>query len=90
MAKKSKFPGRDSVHEMRILSSRGDIVVEWDTGVNAEAQAAIREAERLFDEQRAKGATAFRVDKPGQPATRLDVFDRTAPRIVVVPRIVGG
>lgn len=90
MAKKSKFLGRDSVHEMRILSSRGDIVVEWDTGVNAEAQAAIREAERLFDEHRAKGATAFRVDKPGQSATRLDVFDRTAPRIVVVPRIVGG
>jgi hypothetical protein len=78
---------------LRVLSWRGDTKVSYDVDRAAagdvEQIAAVEEAERIFREERARGATAFRVE-PGQPATRLDEFDRTAEQIVVVPRIAGG
>lgn len=80
--------------KMRILSMHGDTVVEWDTekatGGDTEAVKAVREAERIFKEARARGATAFRVDSPEKPAERIDKFDRTAEQIIVVPRVAGG
>jgi hypothetical protein len=78
---------------LRVLSARGDTTVEWDgrkaRAGDAEALAAVREAERVFAEHRAHGATAFRV-APGRPDERLDAFDPTAEQIVVVPRVAGG
>ncbi len=78
---------------LRVLSSRGDTTVEWDEKLaevgDPEALAAIQEAERIFEEQRAKGATAFRVS-PDKPAERMDVFDPKAEQIVIVPRVAGG
>jgi hypothetical protein len=78
---------------MRILSARGDTIVEWDgpkveTG-DPEALAALHEAEQIFAEQRTRGATAFRIS-PDRPAERLDQFDPRAEQIVVVPRVAGG
>jgi hypothetical protein len=75
------------------MSRRGDERVTWDqrkaaTG-NQEAAAAVREAERIFQAERARGATAFRVES-GKPVERLEQFDRTAEQIVMVPRVVGG
>jgi hypothetical protein len=79
--------------KMRVLSARGDTVIEWDgrkvEAGEAEALAAVREAERIFAEQRARGATAFRV-APDRPAERIDAFDPMAEQIVVVPRVAGG
>lgn len=78
---------------LRVLSRRGDDRVAWDVKKvevgDLDAIAAVREAERIFAEQRAKGATAFRVDA-GQAPVRMDAFDRTAEQIVLVPRVVGG
>jgi len=78
---------------MRVLSGRGDTVVEWDERKlrtrDPEALAAVREAERIFEEQRSRGATAFKV-QPDKPAQRIDEFDRTAEQIIVVPRVAGG
>jgi hypothetical protein len=79
--------------KMRVLSARGDTVLEWDerklrTG-DPEALAAVREAERIFEEQRARGATAFVVE-PDKPARRIDTFEREAEQIVVIPRVAGG
>ena len=78
---------------LRVLSSAGDDSYEWDaTGVqigDAAAMAAVREAERIFAEQRARGATAFRI-WPGRPAERLDRFDPQAEHVVLVPRVAGG
>jgi len=78
---------------MRILSARGDTAVEWDetklTDPDPDARAAVREAERVFEELRSKGATAFQV-RPGQPAERMDTFDPTVEQIIVVPRVAGG
>jgi hypothetical protein len=78
---------------LRILSARGDTVIEWDGRKvdqgDPEALEAVREAERIFAEQRSRGATAFRV-APGQPAVRVDEFDPHAEQMVVVPRVAGG
>jgi hypothetical protein len=76
-----------------VLSSRGDKRVTWRTAdVDAgdqEALAAIAEAEAIFARERARGSSAFKV-VPGTPAERIDVFDRTAEEIVVIPRMAGG
>ena len=78
---------------LRIMSRRGDDRVTWDTNKaaahDAEAVAAVHEAERIFNQERAKGATAFRVES-GKTVERLEKFDRTAEQIVIVPRVVGG
>lgn len=78
---------------LRVLSHHGDDTTEWSypavlTG-DEEAQRAVEEAERIFAEQRTRGATAVRVS-PGQPAQRIDSFDPTAEEIVMIPRVVGG
>ena len=78
---------------LRVMSRRGDDRVTWDEqnvqAGDSEATAAVREAERIFAQERAKGATAFRVE-PGKPAQRIEQFDRTAEQIILVPRVVGG
>ena len=78
---------------LRVLSHHGDDKTEWNYAAvqagDTEEAAAVREAERIFAEQRARGATAVRV-APGEPAQRLDTFDPTAPEIVMIPRVVGG
>jgi len=79
---------------LRVMSRRGDDRLTWDEQKvlegNPEAIAAVREAERIFAEERRKGATAF-LTKAGKPAQRVDKFDATtAGQIVMVPRVVGG
>lgn len=78
---------------LRVMSRRGDDRIAWDLkkadANDSEAVAAIREAERIFNEERKRGATAFKVEH-GQTVERIDKFDRTAEQIVVVPRVVGG
>ena len=78
---------------LRVMSRRGDDRVVWDSSkalVNdPEALAAVREAERIFHEERMRGATAFKIET-GKPAERIETFDRTAEQIVIVPRVVGG
>jgi hypothetical protein len=78
---------------LRVMSRRGDDRVTWDVDKalagDSEAIAAVREAERIFAQERARGATAFRVET-GKPAERIDQFDRTAEQILLVPRVVGG
>lgn len=78
---------------LRVMSRRGDERVMWNQPAAAagdrEAAAAVREAERIFHAERARGATAFRVES-GKPVERIEQFDRTAEQIVMVPRVVGG
>lgn len=78
---------------LRVMSRRGDDRVLWDVKQvevgDPEAVAAVREAERIFTEQRARGATAFKVEGGNAPV-RIDQFDQTAEQIVMVPRVVGG
>jgi hypothetical protein len=81
------------VGRLRLMSKRGDDRATWDEELVAandpQAKAAVEEAEQIFKQERAKGATAFRVE-PGRPAQRIDEFDATATQIIMVPRVVGG
>ncbi len=75
------------------ISKRGDDRLLWNAedalAGDAEAKAAVQEAERIFARERAGGATAFRVE-PGKPIERVEQFDPQAEQIVMVPRVVGG
>jgi len=87
------YEGGTPVGMLRVMSRRGDDRVIWDEQkaltADPEALAAVREAERIFMQERARGATAFRIN-PGKPAERIEKFDLTAEQIVLVPRVVGG
>jgi len=76
-----------------VLSARGDKRVSWAprdvASAKPEALAAIAEAEAIFARERARGSSAFKV-VPGEPAERIDSFDRTADEIVIIPRMAGG
>lgn len=78
---------------LRVLSHHGDDRFVWEPSAvevgDPEAIAAVKEAERIFAEQRSKGAMAVKV-MPGKPAERLDRFDPEAQEIVMIPRVVGG
>jgi hypothetical protein len=78
---------------LRVMSRRGDDQINWDEhqllSGDLEAVAVVREAERIFAAERAKGATAFRIE-PDQGAHRIDEFDPSAQQIILVPRVVGG
>lgn len=78
---------------LRIISKRGDDRVSWNADKalagDAEARAAVREAERIFARERAAGATAFRIAADKAPS-RLDQFDPQAEQIVMIPRVAGG
>ena len=78
---------------LRVMSRRGDDRLTWDEQKvlegNSEALAAVQEADRIFAEQRRKGATAF-LTKAGQAAQRIEEFDATAEQIIMIPRVVGG
>lgn len=79
--------------KLRVLSGKGDTAVEWDLkrvkAGDPDAVEAVREAERIFEAQRQRGATAFKVE-PDQPARRLTRFDPQVEQIIVVPRVAGG
>jgi hypothetical protein len=78
---------------LRVMSRRGDDCVTWDSqrvaAGDPKALGAVREAERIFLDESARGATVFRLE-PGQAPVRLDQFDQELAQIVVVPRVVGG
>ena len=78
---------------LRVLSRSGDDSLTWNNAQvevgDPDAVAAVREAERIFQEQREAGATAVRM-APGKPAERIERFDPEAEQIVMVPRVVGG
>ena len=73
------------VHKLSIMNRTGHSVVTWDT----EAEAAIAEAERVFQEHRAKGYSAFK-QEAGEMVGPIQDFDREADEILLVPNIVGG
>jgi hypothetical protein len=78
---------------LRVLSRHGDDRFEWSADAvrtqDPEAVAAVAEAERIFREERARGAVALRL-APGRPAERIEEFDPAAEQIVMVPRVIGG
>lgn len=82
------------MNKLQILGREGHRELVWELEEPAaderEATEVIAEAERIVNDALARGHLALRIDDPEQPAVRIDKFDPTAPRTVIVPRIVGG
>jgi len=78
---------------LRVISKHGDDRVQWNEqdaqAGDALAMSAIREAERIFAQERARGATAFPVEAVKQ-VERIEQFDPQAVQIIPVPRVIGG
>jgi hypothetical protein len=78
---------------LQVLSRRGDDTYHWDpqrvASGDPDAAAAVREAARIFQAERARGAVAFRV-RSGRPGERIDRFDPQAEQIILVPQLAGG
>jgi len=78
---------------LRVLSPRGDDRYAWNQlaamSGDLEAESAVREAERIFEQQRARGALAVRVSPEGA-SERINRFDPEAEQILLLPRVVGG
>jgi hypothetical protein len=78
---------------MRIMGRQGDNQVTWDPAAavdDLDAQAVIREAERLFEEARVAGAPAFVVDPVTKETRQITSFDPKAEEILVALPIAGG
>jgi hypothetical protein len=80
---------------MRVLSARsGDDRYTWNSAAvvagDPEALAAVREAERIFAETLARGATGIKATTSGRALGRIHEFDGTAEQIILIPRVVGG
>ena len=82
------------MNRLQILGREGHRELVWEVEKVEEEDpdtlAVIEEAERIVNEAFARGQAVFRIDDPDQPATRINQFDRTAPRLVVIPRLAGG
>lgn len=83
-------------HIIRRMCDQGDAVTTWETGADVEtdeeAQAAVREAERIFRDALVKGDVPFMVAS-GQPPQKLERWDdkaKEAEEIVIAPRLMGG
>lgn len=82
------------MNKLQVLGREGHKELVWDPeeveAGDLNAAEVIAEAERILDDAVARGHLALRIDSPDQPAVRIEKFDATAPRTVIVPRIVGG
>ena len=88
-------PGRRR-HIIRRMCDQGDAVTIWETGADTEtdeeAQAAVREAERIFREALVRGDVPFAIDAD-KGTTKLERWDsraQEADEIVIAPRLMGG
>jgi hypothetical protein len=83
-------------HIIRRMCDQGDAVTTWETGADTEtdeeAQAAIREAERIFREALVRGDVPFAIDadKAPEKLERWDARAKEADEIVIAPRLMGG
>lgn len=71
---------------MSMMDDSGDTKATWDSDNEAEVAAA----RRTFDELKAKGYSAFRVNKKGDQGEEMKSFDPGAEAVIMVPRMVGG
>lgn len=82
------------MNKLQVLGREGHKELVWDIeeveAGDMTAAEVLAEAERILNEAVARGHLALRIDDPEQPAVRIEKFDATAPRTVIVPRIVGG
>lgn len=71
---------------MQVMDRTGHTTINWDPSNPAD----VRAARDTFDEMKKKGFTAFRVELQEGRGARLDSFDPTAAKIMLIPQMAGG
>lgn len=71
---------------MQIMDSSGHMTVTW----NPANQTEVDNAEEIFDQYIEKGYQAFRVTGNDQQGARMNEFDRSAAKVMMVPQLRGG
>ena len=72
---------------LQVMDRTGDSKTIWDIDKPDEVAAA----RETFNKLKAKGYSAFRVDKKGEKTgTRLDAFEPEAGAIIMIPQFAGG
>lgn len=74
-------------NEMQVLDQSGHMTVQWSPYVADE----VDNARRVFDEYVGqKHYSAFRVKGDNQQGSRIDAFDPSATKMMLVPQLRGG
>jgi len=68
------------------MSIEGDVKKLWDKN----NQDEVDDAERSFDELKAKGYIAYKVKKSGKKGSIIRDFDPDAEKIILSPPMAGG
>jgi hypothetical protein len=75
------------MNTLKVMGDSGHTKVKWDPDAlrvhDSEALAAVREAERIFNEVRSRGGSAFTIDPVTHQTTKIDEFDPDAEETIV-------
>lgn len=71
---------------MEVMDQTGHTKHIWNSDNEAEVEAA----EALYDSLTKKGYRAFHVKKDGEEGKRMDEFDPSAEKMIMVPQLKGG
>lgn len=69
-----------------VLDRTGDTRIQWNES-DADQVAAAR---KRFNELKAKGYLAYKVNSRGNQGEVIDAFDPSEERVVMVPQMIGG
>ena len=72
--------------ELRIIDNTGDTKLIW----NKENEDEVENAERTFDDLKAKGFGAYAVKESGKKGSIIYSFDPDAEKIIMAPPLRGG
>lgn len=72
--------------ELIILDHTGDTKIIWDPDKPIE----VEHARKTFDDMKAKGYLAYRVNAKGDKGEVLKRFDPEAEKMILAPQTVGG
>ena len=72
--------------KMSVMGTVGDSKVAWDSEKPDEVEAA----KKMFNDLVGKGYVAFKVKGEGKKGERIQAFDPSEERLILVPPIAGG
>ena len=72
--------------ELRVMGTKGDTKIIWDSDNEDEVKAA----QKQFEELTKKGFVAFKMKKAGDKGEKITEFNRYTEQIILVPPIKGG
>jgi hypothetical protein len=73
-------------HEMQVINEKGDTRLSWDEENRTEVDAA----RKMFDDMKAKGYIAYKMNKQGDKGDLIDRFDPSHEKVVLAPPMRGG